>query len=266
MRVQNVNNDVANMKTGMSQSADATTKNLQSQILAKQQELKKLSENQDMTMEAKMKKRQEINQQIADLNRQLRQHEIEQRKEKQKEEASMNDMLGGEPANNAASAQQSQTNSGLSDANMKAMISADASMKMSDVQGSVSASLERIATVLRGEIKQDAGRGVSVDRKEQELADIEQRALNAAKGQMKELKGAHDSVKDARKDAIKEARKDKLNNPNKNLDKSDNTSNAFTSNTSVIFKEKDASVTLTSTGNSNNFNNKVNDGGINIIV
>ena len=258
MRVQNVNNDVANMKTGMSQSADATTKNLQSQILAKQQELKKLSENQDMTMEAKMKKRQEINQQIADLNRQLRQHEIEQRKEKQKEEASMNDMLGGESANSAASAQQAQTNAGLSDANMKAMISADASMKMSDVQGSVSASLERIANVIRGEIKQDSERGVSVDKKEQELADIEQRALNATKSQMKELKGAHDSVKDARKD--------KLNNPNKNVDKSDNTSNAFTSNTSVIFKEKDASVTLTSTGNSNNFNNKVNDGGINIIV
>ena len=83
---------------------------------------------------------------------------------------------------------------------------------------------------------------------------------------MKELKGAHDSVKDARKETLKEARKDKLNNPNKNVDKSDNTSNAFTSNTSVIFKEKDASVTLTSTGNSNNFNNKVNDGGINIIV
>ena len=227
MRVQNVNNDVANMKTGMSQSADATTKNLQSQILAKQQELKKLSENQDMTMEAKMKKRQEINQQIADLNRQLRQHEIEQRKEKQKEEASM---------------------------------------KMSDVQGSVSASLERIANVIRGEIKQDSGRGVSVDKKEQELADIEQRALNATKSQMKELKGAHDSVKDARKETLKEARKDKLNNPNKNVDKSDNTSNAFTSNTSVIFKEKDASVTLTSTGSSNNLNNKVNDGGINIIV
>lgn len=253
MRVQNVNNNVANMKTGMSQSADATTKNLQSQILAKQQELKKLSENQDMTMEAKMKKRQEINQQIADLNRQLRQHEIEQRKEKQKEEASMNDMLGGEPANNAASAQQSQTNAGLSDTNMKAMISADASMKMSNVQGSVVASMKRIANVLRGEIKQDAGRGVSVDRKEQELADIEERALNAAKGQMKELKGAHNSVK--------EARKDKLNMPNKNLDKLDNTSN-----TSVIFKEKDASVTLTSTGNSSNFNNKVNDGGINIII
>ena len=181
MRVQNVNNDVANMKTGMSQSADATTKNLQSQILAKQQELKKLSENQDMTMEAKMKKRQEINQQIADLNRQLRQHEIEQRKEKQKEEASMNDMLGGESTNSAASAQQAQTNAGLSDANMKAMISADASMKMSDVQGSVSASLERIANVIRGEIKQDSGRGVSVDKKEQELADIEQRALKQQK-------------------------------------------------------------------------------------
>ena len=45
--------------------------------------------------EEKMKKRQEIQQQIADLNNQLRQHQIEQRKEQQAKKTSMDDMLGG---------------------------------------------------------------------------------------------------------------------------------------------------------------------------
>ena len=48
-----------------------------------------------------MKKRQEIQQQISDLNMQLRQHQMEQRKEKQQaKSSSMDDMLGGTKTEN----------------------------------------------------------------------------------------------------------------------------------------------------------------------
>ena len=65
---------------GMNLQADSVTRNLQSQIAQKQKELRELSSAQDMAMEDKMKKKQEIQQEIANLNQQLRQHQMEQRK------------------------------------------------------------------------------------------------------------------------------------------------------------------------------------------
>jgi hypothetical protein len=63
-----------------------------------------------MSLEDKMKKRQEIQQEIADLNNQLRQHQIEQRKEQQSKGLSMDDMLGG----NRTVAKSGNKGSGLS--------------------------------------------------------------------------------------------------------------------------------------------------------
>ena len=80
---------------GMNQAMDSYSKNIQNQIANAQKQLQELSSNEEMTLEEKMKKRQEIQQQISDLNMQLRQHQIEQRKEQQSKGASMDDMLGG---------------------------------------------------------------------------------------------------------------------------------------------------------------------------
>ena len=77
------------------QSNDSIRKNLQSQIANAKKQLQELSTNKEMSLEEKMKKKQEIQQQIADLNNQLRQHQITQRKEQQAKKTSMNDMLGG---------------------------------------------------------------------------------------------------------------------------------------------------------------------------
>ena len=68
---------------GMNQAMDSYSKNIQNQIANAQKQLQELSSNEEMTLEEKMKKRQEIQQQISDLNMQLRQHQIEQRKEQQ---------------------------------------------------------------------------------------------------------------------------------------------------------------------------------------
>ena len=150
---------------GMNQAMDSYSKNIQNQIANAQKQLQELSSNEEMTLEEKMKKRQEIQQQISDLNMQLRQHQIEQRNK----------------------------GSGLSQASMQAMISADSSMKQAKVQGSVATQMQGRANVLKAEIKQSG----STEAKEAELADLEQKAVNATASQMNTLAEANKAVSEA---------------------------------------------------------------------
>ena len=181
------------VQMGMNQAADSYSKNIQNQIANAQKQLQELSSNEDMTLEEKMKKRQEIQQQISDLNMQLRQHQIEQRKEKQQAKgSSMDDMLGG--TGNTGSAKVGNKNTGLSHACMKATISADASIKQTQVQGSVAASMEGRANVLKAEVKQDGG---NVEAKKKEIAELEQKAENATASQMNTLAEANKTMEEA---------------------------------------------------------------------
>ena len=119
-------------QAGMLQATDSYSRNIQNQIANAQKQLQELSSNEEMTLEEKMKKRQEIQQQISDLNMQLRQHQMEQRKEKQQAKGtSMDDVLGGTKGGKSGS-----KSIRLSQASMTAMISADTSIKQAKVQGS----------------------------------------------------------------------------------------------------------------------------------
>ena len=182
------------VQMGMNQAADSYSKNIQNQIANAQKQLQELSSNEDMTLEEKMKKRQEIQQQISDLNMQLRQHQIEQRKEKQQAKgSSMDDMLGG--TGNTGSAKAGNKNTGLSQASMTAMISADTSIKQAKVQGSVVTSMEGRAGVLESEIKNNHGSDVT--KKQEELADVTQKAQAATASQMNTLAEANKAVEEA---------------------------------------------------------------------
>ena len=199
MRIDSVNNNMNNansvrmgMQTRMTQGMDSYSKNIQNQIQAKQQELQKLSESEDMSLEDKMKKRQEIQQEISDLNIQLRQHQIEQRREQQQSKgSSMDDMLGGKQQ--AQKKSQNGQSAGLSQASMTALISADSSMKQAKVQGSVATQMEGRANVLKAEMKQSG----STEAKEAELADLEQKAANATASQMNTLAEANKAASEA---------------------------------------------------------------------
>ena len=182
------------VQMGMNQAADSYSKNIQNQIANAQKQLQELSSNEDMTLEEKMKKRQEIQQQISDLNMQLRQHQIEQRKEKQQAKgSSMDDMLGG--TGNTGSAKAGNKNTGLSQASMTAMISADTSIKQAKVQGSVATSMEGRAGVLESEIKNN--HGADVTKKKEELADVTQKAQAATVSQMNTLAEANKAMEEA---------------------------------------------------------------------
>lgn len=188
--ISGANTQAAQM--GMNQAMDSYSKNIQNQIANAQKQLQELSSNEEMTLEEKMKKRQEIQQQISDLNMQLRQHQIEQRREQQQSKGqSCDDMLGGKQQ--AQKKSQNGQSTGFSQASMTALISADSSMKQAKVQGSVATQMQGRANVLKAEIKQSG----STEAKEAELADLEQKAVNATTSQMNTLAEANKTVSEA---------------------------------------------------------------------
>ena len=220
MRINGLNG--ANTQVGgmnMMQSNDSVSKNLQSQIANAQKQLQELSANKEMSLEEKMKKRQEIQQQIADLNNQLRQHQIEQRKEQQAKKSSMDDMLGGSKKTTPKAGKQS---TGLSQASMKAMISADSAMAQAQVQGSVATKMEGRAGVLESEIKLDQARGDDVEKKKEELVEVQQKAVQAESAQMNTLADANKELEEAAK-ADQQA--EKTDDKDKKADKKDAVSN-----------------------------------------
>lgn len=163
---------------------DAYSKGIQSQIANVQKQLQSLSSREGMSPEEKMKKRQELQRQINDLNNQLRQHEIEQRKERQKQKTE-----GG---------------------SMEAMISADAAMNQAQVQNSVATDIEGSARILKSEIRQDAARGGDTSDKQEALAELEERAANATAAQMDILESVDKEMKESENGGTQETDKEKV--------------------------------------------------------
>ena len=166
---------------------DATTRSLERQIAAAQKKLQEVSSDKNLSMEQKMERRKEINQQITDLENQLRAHQIEMRRESQQAKGtSMEDMLGGKRTDKSANDDKG-VSIGISEEGMQAMISADTAMDRAQVQGQVKGRLEGQARILKSEIAQDKSRGADVEDKEKALADMEQRAMDAGGAQIKNL-------------------------------------------------------------------------------
>ena len=207
----------------MNQGTDAVSKNIQNQIMNAQKQMQELGENKEMSLEDKMKKRQEIQQQISDLQNQLRQHQMEQRmKEQQKSSSSMNDMLGG----SRQTSKKTKGGSGMTSASMQAIISADSSMNQARVQGAVKSQMEGKAGVLEAEIKIDSARGADVSKKKEELAEVEAKAKDIADSQINTLAEANKRLQEAAKadqEADKTEGKDKIDKKDKIKDKADKT-------------------------------------------
>lgn len=95
------------------------------------------------------------------MNQQLRQHEIDLRKEKQKKAAEKMDTT--------------QTKeSKLTQDSMKTMISADSALKQADVYEKVATQKEGQSNVLKTEIKLDESRGGNAEKKKEELTKLQQ--------------------------------------------------------------------------------------------
>lgn len=181
MNINSVNGGTQAGQPGAVRATDSVSKNIQRQIAETQKRLQELSSNDDLSMEEKMKKRQELQKQIYDLQNQLRQHEIQVRRESQQaRNNSMEDMLGGKREE-----KQQKDTVGISEAGMRAMVSADSSMEQAQAQGKVATQIKGKARVLSGEMKLD--RPEIAEEKQEELEDLEGRARNAQAAQSTSL-------------------------------------------------------------------------------
>lgn len=187
---------------GMGMQTDSVSKNIQNQIASAQEQLQALASNEDITLEEKMKKRQEIQQEITSLNQQLRQHQIQQQKEQREKRASANNQQKESTKPGAE-----KSGSGLSQAGMQTMLSADTSLKQAKVQGSVAQRMEGRANVLKVEIKLDK---TNTERKEAELADVEQKAMDAAAAQASTLADANQEIREGMKEEEEKKEQDNV--------------------------------------------------------
>lgn len=198
--ISGTNTQVGQM--GIFHASDSYSKNIKNQIASAQDKLKELSSNNEMSLEEKMKKRQEIQKQITDLNNQLRQHEMEQRKQQRQEKSSSTeDMLGGNTKTRAG--RSGKKGRGLSQASMKALISAGNAMGQAQAGQQISTQIEGQANVLKAEIKQDKQAGIDTQAKEEELAGLEENLAKAQASQVELLGKANEEMKAASKDEEK---------------------------------------------------------------
>ena len=72
---------------------------------------------------------------------------------------------------------------GISGGSMNALLTAGARMEQASMQGRVANNVRANANILRAEIKQDAGRGASVEKKENALKEREKRKRNRKRKQ-----------------------------------------------------------------------------------
>ena len=222
MKINGLNGTNAQFGGMNMKATDSFSKNVQNQIANAQKQLQELSANKEMSMEEKLKKRQEIQQEITNLNNELRQHQIEERMKKQQAKgSSMNDMLGGSRKTAPKVGKQS---AGLSQASMTAIISADSAMAQAKVQGSAATQMEGKAGVLEAEIKLDAARGGNVEAKQEELAEVQQKAEAAETAQLNTLADANKELETAAK---AEEQAEKADDKDKKTDKKTNKKDAL---------------------------------------
>lgn len=192
-----------NSITGIGQGTDAYSRQLQKQISDAQKKLQDISSDENLSPEEKMKKRQEIQQEINDLNIQLRQHQIELRREKQEEKSDspVTELTGGRK--NARTGKGSQAG-GMSEAGMSAIISADVAAGQARIQGNTAKRMENRAGIIKSEIKMESG---DTSDKEKELAEVEKRAQAASESQMNTLRDMGETLKKAEDSETKEEEK-----------------------------------------------------------
>lgn len=208
MKVEGVNglNIQQSGELRMEENMDAESKSLQNQISNAQKQLQELSSKDGMSMEERSKKRQELLKTIHDLNNQLKQRQVELQKEKRRtDEISAEQEAAVQPEND-----EEQKLKGVSETSVKAVISADYALDYAQAQDNVASDIRGRVDVLASEIRLDEGRGSSVEKKQEELSRLEQKAQNATAYRNNILSDAAKEIKEAQeKDEDKSDKKDK---------------------------------------------------------
>ena len=170
--------------------------NLQKQIEAKRKQLSDLQNDDRMSPEQKQKKREEIQQEISELEAQKNAAEMAA-KQKEREEAQERQ---AKSSGDTYSRNQDGDISRISARGMQAMISASKSMEMAELKENIQNSFEDEASILETEIKLDEGKGVVSERKEKELADINVKTKTLGQENARDLQRANEEIEERFRD------------------------------------------------------------------
>lgn len=158
---------------GMGLATDSYSRSIQNQIATAQKQLQELSSNKNMTLEEKMAKRQEIQQQISDLNMQLRQHQMETRMRAQQSNNEFDKMLGGKQ--NADTAE---------NADMGVLVSL--STTKDQIEG-----MKKVRTDLEGKLR--------VASSDEERESLQEKINKLSEDMSEKIKETQDTISDYRK-------------------------------------------------------------------
>ena len=182
---------INNVSTNSLSIASAESKTLQTQIAGKQQSLNKLTSDAKMTVSEKEKERRKINQEIAELNRKLRQEQLKEqedsrelKKEQEKKKIIKEELLqelNPKKEDTPASSSESQEDTAQEDTSattdipvvtLKNVLSADSAIKLSKVEEQISRDMEGRQDILAAEIQSDELYGMDTTAKKEELSNM----------------------------------------------------------------------------------------------
>ena len=182
---------------------DTKTKDIMSQIMNRQQSLDRLSSDSEMSAEEKAKERQEIQKQIAELNRKLRMLRMEKEeetKESEKEQQSVSEenaprevLREDKEESSVKEVKEQQKENKNSLKNIKEMLEAGTLLQRERIQQNIAQNEQATKNILEVEIKNDELHGVDVTDKKEKLRafikseknvfEIEELPKRQAKGQ-----------------------------------------------------------------------------------
>lgn len=164
---------------------DTETKNIQNQITSKQQSLNRLSSDSEMSAEEKAKERQEIQTQIAELNRKLRMLRMEKEEEakkaekaqeqkaafseKQTQESSRED---SDKSISAETTKEQQQKINIPPQNIQKILEAGTLLQKERIYQNTSQQKEATENILEAEIKLDELYGTDTSAKKEKLSSI----------------------------------------------------------------------------------------------
>lgn len=185
MAINNVtlNSSVQNIRTSTVTTADSESKNLENQIASKEQRLSRLSSDAEMTAEEKAKERQEVQKQIEELNRKLKQLQLEQKEkaeeaaaEQKKKAALQEEMLKDSDKKAVEEEETAKYQEERKEIitppveNIQKVLAADSVVQQNRVQESVAGRKDGRENVLEAEIKSDEIYGSDTTAKREELS------------------------------------------------------------------------------------------------
>lgn len=183
-------------RTNTDWQADSKSKEYQNQIADAQSRLKDLAVNKELGEDEKAKKRKEIQQQIKELNQQLRQRQIQMQREAREKKTQTE--TEKEEWGKAVSAKE-ETKQTPADAQnaMRAVLSVNSSLSHAQMHGNMALEMEGRVRVLQNEIKQDIRYGKDTAQKKKELESLEKKAVRVKGAKMSYLANASKEMKQA---------------------------------------------------------------------